>query len=50
MGNCTMCHGSIINTGQGSFNISSDVPTTGYVPGGIYHNTRISPFFHKVWI
>ena len=30
-GNCTMCHGSIINTGQGSFNISSDVPTTGYV-------------------
>ena len=35
-GNCTMCHGSIINTGQGSFDISSDVPTTGYVAGETY--------------
>ena len=35
-GNCTMCHGSGINSGPGSFNISSDVPTTGFISGETY--------------
>lgn len=35
-GNCTMCHGTNVNNGQGSFNISSDVPITGFVPGETY--------------
>lgn len=35
-GNCTMCHSGTLNSGQGSFNISSDVPSTGYVPGETY--------------
>lgn len=33
---CTMCHSGILNSGQGSFNISSDIPSTGYVPGETY--------------
>lgn len=34
--NCTMCHSGTVNSGQGSFNISSDIPSTGYVPGETY--------------
>lgn len=34
--NCTMCHSGTLNSGQGSFNISSDIPSTGYVPGETY--------------
>ena len=30
--NCTMCHSGNLNSGQGSFNISSDIPSTGYIP------------------
>ena len=33
---CTMCHSGTLNSGQGSFNISSDIPSTGYVPGETY--------------
>ena len=46
---CTMCHGSNVNTGPGSFDISSDIPTSGFVPGETYTITiqGAHPSFNK---
>lgn len=48
-GNCTMCHGNNVNTGPGSFNISSDIPVSGFVPGETYTITiqGAHPSFNK---
>ena len=47
--NCTMCHSGTINSGQGSVNISSDVPVSGYIPGNTYTITVMGahPSFTK---
>lgn len=46
---CNMCHGSNVNTGLGSFNISSDIPISGFVPGETYTITiqGAHPSFNK---
>ncbi|MBT7481573.1 MAG: T9SS type A sorting domain-containing protein [Flavobacteriales bacterium] len=35
-GNCTMCHAGTLNSGQGAVSISTDIPSTGYIPGDTY--------------
>ena len=44
-----MCHGNNLNSGPGSFNISSDIPITGFVPGETYTITiqGSHPSFNK---
>ena len=34
--NCTVCHTGTINSGPGEVIISSNIPTTGYIPGQVY--------------
>lgn len=34
--NCTQCHAGVINSGQGDLNITSNIPSSGYIPGTIY--------------
>ena len=34
--NCTMCHAGTLNSGQGAVSISTNIPSTGYIPLAIY--------------
>ena len=46
---CNGCHSGNLNSGPGSFNISSDIPTNGYIPGETYTITvqGSHPSFNK---
>ena len=36
---CTSCHSGLVNSGNGSIQLSTNIPVTGYIPGQTYSIT-----------